>query len=234
MFFIFSKVLTFAIAPITWVIIFLVLAMIIAKKRRKFLIWSFSVFFVFGNSFLLDEALRQYEVNRVNKTELGKYEAVIILGGYSNYDPTNNQINFGESSDRFIYGLWCYKNKVADKIIISGGSASLLGLDKEGSYVYPFLTQLGVKAKDILVDSISQNTYQNAVNVKQIVEQNNIEGRILLITSSVHMLRASKCFNKQGIEVVQFPVDRISGSRKFHLEHLILPQAETLQKQLSQ
>ena len=44
------------------------------------------------------------------------------------------------------------------------------------------------------------------------------------------MLRASKCFNKQGIEVVQFPVDRISGSRKFHLEHLILPQAETLQK----
>ncbi|MGF1497090.1 MAG: YdcF family protein, partial [Elainellaceae cyanobacterium] len=65
---------------------------------------------------------------------------------------------------------------------------------------------LGVPAEDILQDPASLNTYENAVNVKQILEANDMS-RILLVTSALHMPRSLLIFQKLGIEAIAAPTD---------------------------
>jgi hypothetical protein len=43
------------------------------------------------------------------------------------------------------------------------------------------------------------------------------------------MRRAVGCFAKQGFKCDIYVTDRYSGNRKFTLDHLLVPKAETLQ-----
>jgi uncharacterized SAM-binding protein YcdF (DUF218 family) len=68
------------------------------------------------------------------------------------------------------------------------------------------LKTLGVPASAILQDPTSLNTYQNAVNVRQIMKQRGIR-RVLLVTSAMHMPRSLGIFQRQGIEAIPAPTD---------------------------
>ncbi len=74
MFFILSKILSFLIAPITWVFILLILAFYAkeAKLQKKCLTAALLVFLFFSNSFVLDEAMRMWEIPAKKQTELKK------------------------------------------------------------------------------------------------------------------------------------------------------------------
>jgi uncharacterized SAM-binding protein YcdF (DUF218 family) len=63
------------------------------------------------------------------------------------------------------------------------------------------LLRLGVRAEDILLEKGSQNTYENAVNSREILDVRGVH-TIVLVTDAVHMPRAAACFRKQGYEVV--------------------------------
>ena len=47
----------------------------------------------------------------------------------------------------------------------------------------------GVRKKDILLENQSRNTHENAIYSLKIIEEENIEGKVLLITSAFHMRR---------------------------------------------
>jgi len=230
MFFFISKILGFLISPLVWVIILLCLALIIPKKRKQFLIYSLLGILLFGNGFLFDEVSRAWETNAVELKENEKFDLAIVLGGYSSFDPTINLIEFHEASDRIIHALSLYERKVVDKVLISGGSGSMLGLDQEGVYMYPFLLDFGVRKKDLWVDSLSKNTHENALFTKKILEENNFNGSILLITSAMHMPRAKSCFEKVNLSVKEYPVDRLAGERKYYFDHLFIPNLHTMLK----
>jgi uncharacterized SAM-binding protein YcdF (DUF218 family) len=57
-----------------------------------------------------------------------------------------------------------------------------------------------------LQDPTSLNTYENAVNVRQILADRNIR-RVLLVTSAMHMPRSMGIFKKQRIEAIAAPTD---------------------------
>jgi len=57
-----------------------------------------------------------------------------------------------------------------------------------------------------LQDPSSLNTYQNAVNVRQIMKERDIQ-RVLLVTSAMHMPRSLRIFQRQGIEAIPAPTD---------------------------
>lgn len=65
---------------------------------------------------------------------------------------------------------------------------------------------LGVPEQSIFEDPTSLNTYENAVNVKRILQAQRIS-RILLVTSAIHMPRSLLIFKKQGIDAIAAPVD---------------------------
>jgi uncharacterized SAM-binding protein YcdF (DUF218 family) len=101
-----------------------------------------------------------------------------------------------------------YKLGKIKKILISGGSGSLLYPDEsESEDLYDFCMIAGVRKKDILLENQSRNTHENAIYSLKIIEEENIEGKVLLITSAFHMRRSIGCFKKEKIQFDSFSTD---------------------------
>jgi uncharacterized SAM-binding protein YcdF (DUF218 family) len=67
-----------------------------------------------------------------------------------------------------------------------------------------FLVQLGVRASDLIVESSSRTTYENAVESAKLLEKHRLS-RVLLVTDAVDLYRAVRCFRKQGVDPVPSP-----------------------------
>ncbi|CAG0978627.1 MAG: YdcF family protein [Bacteroidetes bacterium] len=215
--------------PSTWIILILCWAWKTKKAKRKKYLYSFSIllFFIFSNRFITDEFARVFEPNPINIKEINtSYEAVVILGGYTTFDSKNNLIGFHESVDRILYGIYFYKQRLAKKIIVSGGNARLIKDKEEALVTKEYLLSIGIPENDILIETHSKNTHENAINVASLLKENRMNGKILLLTSAYHMPRSEKCFQKQQIVFDAFPVDFIAGPRKYYFDHLFLPNME--------
>jgi len=186
-------------------------------------------FLIFSNSFLFNQVAKNWEgENATLKKE--KYDAVIILGGYSGWNEKHSSVEFNESSDRFIRGLELYKKGLADKILLTGGSGLILKPEeKESFWIRDLLETFDVNANDIIIESESRNTNENALNTEQILkEKYGAKGDFILITSAFHMNRAEKCFSKTGLNFESVRVDFMIDDNDYTLETYVIPSASTL------
>lgn len=83
-------------------------------------------------------------------------------------------------------------------VILSGG-ARVQGIS-EAELMGSLLHQLGVPAANIMLESRSQNTAENAVYVRTMLKEQGIE-QIRLLTSPIHGYRAVKTFDFVGFDV---------------------------------
>ncbi|MFY9311075.1 MAG: YdcF family protein [Bacteroidia bacterium] len=177
---------------------------------------------------MFDECSRLWEVPATPYKDLKTYEAGIVLGGMSVYDPSLDRAQFFRGVDRLIQAVELYKNGVIKKIIFTGGSGRLLHPEmKEGNYINRYLLYMGVPESDFTIEAESKNTYENAVFTKQSLNENS-KNDFLLITSSMHMRRSLGCFNKAGLNVQPYSTDRYAGPRKFEFDHLFIPEPSVL------
>ena len=63
-----------------------------------------------------------------------------------------------------------------------------------------FLISKGVPSDYILLEDRSANTYENAVASSKLLKDRGIE-QVVLVTDAASLLRAEKCFQRQGVEV---------------------------------
>lgn len=231
MFFILSKILDFMLMPITWVFALLLIAVITKniKRKKRIMLAALATLYLFSNKFIFDEAMRLWEEPAKTYEELERYDMAIVLGGMVNIDLTYDRLQFSRGSDRFLQALDLYKKGIVKKIFISGGSGSLIHPKlREGPLIARYIVQLGIPEEDILTEGISKNTYENAVQTKKVLTAYNMENsRLLLVTSGFHLKRAKACFEKAGLEVETYAADRYTGERRYHFDHLLLPDAET-------
>ena len=68
-----------------------------------------------------------------------------------------------------------------------------------------FLIEQGIEDSCLIVESQSENTYENAVESGKLLRTRGVR-HVVLITDADHMFRASRCFRKQGLEVTPSPV----------------------------
>ncbi len=199
------------------------------KKRRRFLT-AIILFFFFSNGFIFDEFSRNWEYSATNPESIeGEYELAVVLGGYSFYMVESDQINFFDGADRILQAVRLKKEGKVEKILLSGGTGKLTDRDiREADHIRNFLLRIGIKDKDIIVERESNNTRENALYTKQILDSLGYSNEQLLITSSYHMRRAQKCFEKVGLQVKPYVADGISGPRKYYFDHLFLPNAEII------
>lgn len=136
-------------------------------------------------------------------------EAIIVLGGgiYApNYPRQWPEVN--EAGDRVLYGAKLYRDGRAPKVILSGGRIDWKdGGQAEAIDMRTLMSSMGVARQDMILEPKSLNTYENARNVKTVLKQNKIKGRMLLVTSALHMPRAKAIFEKQGMDVIAAPTD---------------------------
>lgn len=232
MFHVISKLLHFLTQPIIWISFLLLLGLITkSSKKRKRLTWlSLILLFLFSNQFVFNSINRLWEPQMTDLNSIeNKYEIGVILGGYSVQAPRVNQVNFSESADRFTVGLQLYRQKKIKKIMLCGGHGSIYSYtDPEGKYIGDLTLKLGVPKRDIIIESNSKNTHQNAVECKKVLDSLNISQNILLITSTTHMPRSMACFKKVGIDPVPVAVDGSAGEHVLLLDYLLLPDAYIL------
>ncbi|BAZ15322.1 hypothetical protein NIES4071_71940 [Calothrix sp. NIES-4071] len=141
-------------------------------------------------------------------SQLPNAEAIVVLGGAtrSAFLPRPT-VDLQESGDRVIYAAQLYRQKKAPFIILSGGRIEWFGKGTpESEDMATILTSIGIPKEALIQDPDSLNTYQNAVNVRKILEQRNIK-RVLLVTSAIHMPRSLLIFQKQNIDVIAAPTD---------------------------
>ena len=233
MFFIISKILVFIISPVSWIAGLLLFSLFAKNQKRKRITFIAGVVILlfFSNSFVLDEAMRAWEIPATRYEDLATYDAGIVLGGMVQYDEEYDRLQFYRGVDRLLQTVELYKKGKIRKILFTGGSGSIIYKDKkEAPLVKRYLLTIGIPEEDIIIESESKNTRENALNTKHVIDSLSLKGKFLLITSSFHMRRSMRCFEKAGIvDITSYSTDRYSGKRKFFLDHLFIPNTQSLE-----
>ena len=229
--FILSKILLFLLNPLFWIFLLLLWSWLTRKATlKKRLRWiAIGSLFFFSNPFIINQLLKSYETPRVTLSAGASFRAGILLGGFIGFDE-NGQGFFNESSERMIQTLSLYKSGLIKKILISGGSGTLLRQKfREADFAKDQFIKMGVPPDDILIDRNSRNTYENAVYCKQIADSLQLTPPLLLITSAWHMPRAEACFKKAGLPVLPYSCD-FKHSVTNDPEDFLIPSAGALGK----
>lgn len=228
MFFIISKVLGFLYNPFVWVL-FLLTWSISTKnivKRKRLIIISMCLIYVFGNGVLINEInlVRESKYITHPNTETTALDTAILLGGFS--FERNNKTVFAESADRFLQALHLYQSGKINTLIISGGSGSLkYPNSKEAQIVGEYMKTSGLRLSNLLLEDSSRNTYENAYYTKQKYGNSN---PILLITSAFHMYRAKAVFEKAGFKVMPYATHYFANKeRNYSIDNFIIPSAKS-------
>lgn len=233
MFFVLSKLLSFFLSPFVWIMILIVLALVLKNKKwaRRSLLSGVILFFFFTNSFIAGEAVRLWEYPLTTDDALGEtYDVGVVLGGgMVTIDTDNDRMTFHSNTDRMLQALKLYKEGKINNILLSSGSGSLVYRDMlEAALLKRYLVAVDVPDSVIFLDSLSDNTHENAVNSAIILKKDFPFGNFLLITSSMHMRRAVGCFRNEGISVTPYSACLITGERKFEIGHLLVPNIEAM------
>lgn len=233
MFFIFSKILSFIIAPYTWIFIGL---LFLLKKLwntpfKKIVLFFIAFVYIVSNSFLVDELVRawEYEDDDIYLKET-KYDLAIVLGGFSRVDERLQKIDFNYSGDRLFQTLEMFHKKRVEKIMITGGSGSILHPEHvEALYAKKYLLNINIPDSCIVIETKSKNTFENAINSKHILDSLKFNGSVLLVTSSFHMKRSLAVFKKAGYtNVTPFVTNKITGLRKYEFDYCFIPNIEAV------
>jgi uncharacterized SAM-binding protein YcdF (DUF218 family) len=211
MFFFFSKFLTLFIFPLPLVILSgLILSWTIVAGIKKKLLMSlpFLVLWFFSTNFtsqMLISSLED-EFPPIAIQDLNQHDVAIVLGGmFNNLTRYPERPELNSSADRITDALALYKQKKINKILFTGGSGSLFFNQKtEADLAHIFFEEQGIPASDIIWESESRNTRENALFSSKLLTEDE---KVILITSAFHMPRSVSEFNNSGITVTAYPTD---------------------------
>jgi Uncharacterized conserved protein len=225
--------LLFILTPIFWVFILLFIAIIAhnPQRRKRYLIISIVVLYLFSNEFIFNRIAHKWEVAPVKYETLGNYNYAIVLGGFSTFDTTCLKLKLNEDGDRIWQALQLYHQKKVKKLFISGGSGQLMHQNEtEADKVKTFLRSLNIPDSAIIMEAKSRNTHENAVNTSKWLKQHAPYTSSVLVTSAYHMRRAAGCFKKENITFIPYSTRTLSEPQKYDIDLLLLPQSNILHK----
>ena len=153
-------------------------------------------------------------------------QAVVVLGGAMEPpDGMRPWPNLGQGADRVWHASRLFLAGKAPVVLLSGGSDLTEVAQPEALAMRQFMLDLGVPAAALLTEELSRNTRQNAEMSAKLLRERGIQ-KVLLVTSALHMRRAVKLFEQQGLEVHAVATDHEVGSRNGRLPWL--PDANSL------
>lgn len=122
-----------------------------------------------------------------------KVDAIVVVSG-------------GQTTSRAAKGIELFKQGYASNIVFSGAA-----LDDGPSNALAMREQAvsqGITKENIYIDEISQNTYENALNSKKILEGLKAK-KVILVTSPYHQRRANQTF--RAVLGSEYEVIGVSG-----------------------
>jgi uncharacterized SAM-binding protein YcdF (DUF218 family) len=127
-----------------------------------------------------------------------KGDILIVLGG----DMVGDALGVG-SYWRCLYAARVWHEGGFKRVVVAGGRVYPTALTL-ADRMRDFLICHGVPADDIQVEDRSSSTRENALFTAELLK--GTPGRKVLLTSDLHMFRASRVFRKIGFDVAPRPV----------------------------
>jgi uncharacterized SAM-binding protein YcdF (DUF218 family) len=156
-------------------------------------------------------------------------EALVVLAGSIRpADATRLRPEPAEDTlYRCLYAAELYRQVGGCPVVVSGGRMNGDPMEPSCAAVMrDFLQGLGVSAADLVTEDDSRTTYENATGCRELLERRGVR-RVVLVTDAGHMLRAERCFRRQGLEVVAAPCNQ--HATEFHLSSFaFVPSADAL------
>ena len=235
MFFFLSKTLPYILMPLTIIIGAMLVSFILKNDRWKNRLRIFAVvlLLVCSNSVLTNKVLKLWEIPPTPIEEISSTSKVgVVLSGVIKKEKLpHDRVYFSEGADRITHAIQLYKAGVIQKIVITGGKGSFSKSQVvEAPQLRQVLLMCEVPNEDILIESKSRNTRQNALFTAELLREKFPDYEYLLITSGFHMRRSIACFNKTGIEVTSFSTDFKTGDYPARLTAYLFPNPSALFK----
>jgi uncharacterized SAM-binding protein YcdF (DUF218 family) len=232
-FFLLSKILDFILLPTVWLVALLLgawLAQPASRARRRWLGAALLVTLIGTSTALVNEALLAWEVPAVPLAAIAPADAAVLLTGVTIGDKSpHDRVYLSRGADRFTHTLWLYRSGRVKRIIISGGSGSVLQTQgTEAASLRTLLLLSGVPDSAILLDERSRNTRENAQFTKALLAQHPNIKSLVLVTSAFHERRALGCCAKVGLHPQPFSADFRSSDRSWTPDYWLLPDANAL------
>ncbi|WP_341524820.1 YdcF family protein [Nostoc sp. UHCC 0302] len=219
MFLYLSKLLPLFFYPLGLACVSLLVALVTLWKRPRTaaiaIALALTLLLFSSNAWVSHYLVRSLEWQNIPSAQIPNAEAIVVLGGATKSAfPPRPTVDLSESGDRVIYAAQLYRQKKAPIIILSGGRIDWRGSGSpESADMANVLTSIGIPSEAIVEEPDSLNTYQNAVNVRKILESRGIR-QVLLVTSAMHMPRSLKIFQRQGINAIPTPTDFLISERE--------------------
>lgn len=238
--FIAAKLLAFVTQPLAWVALLWLGALLCMSRWRRSAMglgWlGVLVLLLQGWEPLPDALLRKLETQYpppAHTSGLRQYAGVLVLGGA--LEPAyvwagHDQPALNDAAERMTVPLTLLRQQPELRILFTGGEGELFakGLSEAGR-ARIFFDSMGLAPRQVLYESASHTTYENAV-LSRTVPGVNPAQPWLLLTSAYHMPRAMATFRKAGWNVTAYPVDfrtglstpwtqysMLAGTRKWHM-----------------
>jgi uncharacterized SAM-binding protein YcdF (DUF218 family) len=158
------------------------------------------------------------------EASLPRADAVVVLGGGSRYAWLERAQVRPEDlkSSRLAAGARAWLAGRAPYVVLSGGGENGVS---EARVMAAAIARLGVPASALILEDRSRSTYDNAVFTAELARRHDIRC-VLLVTSALHMPRASLLFRNAGIRVVPVPVPE--RAHRLHWRDRWLPSRSAL------
>lgn len=232
MFFILSKILSFLTQPSFWILLSFFLFITLRKRKigKKVLVFAISLLILFTNPFLSTISFKAWEIEPTPLVILKNHDIAVVFSGMTISDKKPyDRIYFNKAADRIMMAVHLYKIGKVKKILISGGTGKLVGeAKKEAETLKDFLLMLDIPEEDIIQEKKADNTYQNALYTKELVDNKYKGASVLLITSAFHMRRSLGCCNKVNLECTPFAVDYHTISEINSFDDIFIPSSAAL------
>jgi uncharacterized SAM-binding protein YcdF (DUF218 family) len=223
------KILPIIFLPSGVIILLLIIGLL---KRKSIFIWlALILFYLFSMPVVSESIFKYVEKGQLRKdiSTVPNADAIVVLGGMFNYVKTaSGGINEWADPDRFFGGIALYKAGKANQLIFTGAKMPWAEKDQEteGESLKKYAIEMGVPDSTIRISRIVTTTEDESIEVKKLL-QNKQE--IILVTSAYHMPRAKSLFEKQGFNVIAFPVDsKVSFEATTILDYL--PEANSFKQ----
>ena len=209
--FVFKKFVSAFLLPIPIGLFLLFIAFIYLmfnsyKKAKIFLFFGLVWFLLLSNQTISNALLVPLENTYKDLLQTPKVNYILVLGSGHKSDEDlsiTSQVKM-TAINRLVEGIRDYKNLEDVRLIVSGYSFS----DKNSHALMQekLAISLGVNPNDIIRLDTPKDTKEEAVETKKIV---GIEP-LILVTSASHMKRSALLFEKEGLNVIASPTNRLA------------------------
>lgn len=185
-------------------IIIALTALILKKNRWSFISLSLSLFLCLsvGSGFIPNFLLAGLQIYSPLRNPEWKENNVIILLG------TGDNFIYARMHEAARLYFECKSHTSRCSILATGGDPRNRGT-AEADIMFSALKDIGIKAQDILTETQSNNTFQNALFSSELIRKAAFD-RIILVTSGTHMRRALMLFSRSGLDPMPAPADHLS------------------------